>query len=79
MSETLRSRINSHIARRFTYGSIFSDEKLKQSAKDAQIMKLYREHVLKEKPAEGGFVPLDMLAKPKPAPAAEKEVGTFGD
>jgi uncharacterized radical SAM superfamily Fe-S cluster-containing enzyme len=55
------------------------DEKMKQSAKDAQMEKLYREHVLKEKPAEGGFVPLDMLAKPKPAPAKSEEVGTFGD
>jgi hypothetical protein len=55
------------------------DEKLKQSAKDAQMEKLYRQHVLKEAPVEGGFVPLDMLAKPKPAPEKSEEVGTFGD
>src|SRR3954447_10948572 len=57
------------------------DEKLKQSAKDAQMEKLYREHVLKEKVEEGGFVPVDMLLKPAKPATEEKneEVGTFGD
>ena len=55
------------------------DEKLKQSAQDAEMGKLYRQHILKEAPAEGGFVPLGMLTKPKPAPAKTEEVGTFGD
>ena len=55
------------------------DEKLKQSAKDAEMGKLYRQHILKEAPAEGGFVPLGMLTKPKPAPVKNEEVGTFGD
>ncbi len=54
------------------------DEKLKQSAKDAEMEKLYRKHVLKEPVQEGGFVPLTALAKPKAAPSSE-EVGTFGD
>ena len=55
------------------------DEKLKQSAKVAEMAKLYRQHILKEAPVEGGFVPLDMLTNPKPAPAKNEEVGTFGD
>jgi uncharacterized radical SAM superfamily Fe-S cluster-containing enzyme len=56
------------------------DEKLKQSAKDAQMEKLYRQHVLQEKVEEGGFVPVDMLLKPKPATEVKnEEVGTFGD
>jgi uncharacterized radical SAM superfamily Fe-S cluster-containing enzyme len=53
------------------------DEKLKQTAQDAQMEKLYRKHVLKEQVEEGAFVPLDSL-KPKASPANE-EVGTFGD
>jgi uncharacterized radical SAM superfamily Fe-S cluster-containing enzyme len=55
------------------------DEKMKQTAKDAQMEKLYREHVLGEKPQEGGFVPLDLLTKPKTTPKKNEEVGTFGD
>jgi hypothetical protein len=50
-----------------------------QKLKDAEMMKLYRQHVLKEEPLEG-FVPLAGIA-PAPAPAkkAAEEVGTFGD
>jgi len=58
------------------------EEKLRardQKAKDAEMMKLYRQHVLKEEPLDG-FVPLAGIA---PAPAkkveAEEEVGSFGD
>jgi hypothetical protein len=46
------------------------------------MMKLYRDHVLGEKPLEG-FVHLGAIAPaaaPKPAAKAEeKEVGSFGD
>jgi uncharacterized radical SAM superfamily Fe-S cluster-containing enzyme len=56
------------------------DEKLKQSAKDAEMEKLYRKHVLGENVVEGGFVPVDSLLKPKPATEEKnEEVGTFGD
>jgi 7,8-dihydro-6-hydroxymethylpterin dimethyltransferase len=46
-------------------------------AKDAEMAKLYREHVLGEKPLEG-FVHLGAI---QPAPKVEKkeEVGSFGD
>jgi len=58
------------------------DAALKQKAEDARMAKLYREHILKEKPAEGGFVPLSTLGIPS-APAVKKveereEVGSFG-
>ncbi len=54
-----------------------------QKAKDAEMMKLYREHVLGEKPKEG-FVHLGAIAPaapvaPTPAAKPEKEVGSFGD
>ncbi len=55
------------------------DEKMKQAAKDAEMEKLYRQHILGEKPQEGGFVPLDLLTKPKPAAKKNEEVGSFGD
>jgi hypothetical protein len=50
------------------------DAKIKQDAENAQMARLYREHVLGEKPKEG-FIPLDTLIKPapKPAPAASEE------
>jgi hypothetical protein len=53
----------------------------KKAAEDARMAKLYREVVLKEKPAEGGFVPIDSLGGIKPATKKEeaKEVGSFGD
>ncbi len=59
------------------------DAALKQKAEDARMAKLYREHVLKEKPVEGGFVPLSTLGIPTAAPAKKveerEEVGSFGD
>ena len=59
----------------------------KKAAEDAQMAKLYREVVLKEKPVEAGFVPLGALggiqpAAPKPAAQTEEKresVGSFGD
>ena len=58
------------------------DEKMKKTAEDAAMAKLYREHVLGEKPVEG-LVQIDM---PLPAAASAKkkdemreEVGSFGD
>jgi hypothetical protein len=55
------------------------DAKLKQQAENERMMKLYREHVLKEKPSD--------LVSITPAPAApaskpveeREEVGSFGD
>jgi uncharacterized radical SAM superfamily Fe-S cluster-containing enzyme len=49
------------------------DQRQKQGAEDARMAKLYREHVLGEKPQSGSFVPLDVLAA-KPAPAATEPV-----
>jgi 7,8-dihydro-6-hydroxymethylpterin dimethyltransferase len=53
----------------------------KKAAEDAQMAKMYREVVLKEKPAEAGFVPLGALGGISPAKteAAKEEVGSFGD
>ena len=48
-----------------------------QKAKDAEMMKMYREVVLGEK-AQPGMVPLSAIA-PAPKPAAKEEVGSFGD
>jgi 7,8-dihydro-6-hydroxymethylpterin dimethyltransferase len=50
------------------------DTKIKQDAENAKMARLYREHVLGEKPKEG-FIPLDTLIAPapKPTPAASKE------
>ncbi len=57
--------------------------KLKQDAESARMEKLYREVVLKEKPAEGGFVPVSVLAaNPTQAPASAPEPAkeeVFGD
>jgi uncharacterized radical SAM superfamily Fe-S cluster-containing enzyme len=54
------------------------DEKLKQAAEHARMEKLYREHVLGEKPNE--LVQLGGIQPAKPAAAAkEEEVGSFGD
>jgi len=53
------------------------DAKLKESAKDAEMMKLYRQHVLGEKPVEG-IVPLSAIAA-APKATKEEEVGSFGD
>jgi uncharacterized radical SAM superfamily Fe-S cluster-containing enzyme len=61
-------------------------EMAKKAAEDARMAKLYREVVLKEKPIEAGFVPVDSLTggfgiKPAAPVAAEKreEVGAIGD
>jgi hypothetical protein len=50
------------------------DTKIKQDAENAKMARLYREHVLGEKPKEG-FIPLDTLIAPapKPTPADSKE------
>src|ERR1700742_2564601 len=54
------------------------DAKLKQDAENAQMAKLYREHVLGEKPVQG-LVSLDSIAPaPKPA-AAPSEEPVMGD
>ncbi len=57
------------------------DEKLKQSAENARMAKLYREQILKEAPAPQGFVPLGSIAPTTPAAGKEarEEVGSFGD
>jgi len=60
------------------------DEKLaqQQSAKDREMERLYRKHVLGEKEPEGGFVPLTSLlgdAAAKPPKESREEVGSFGD
>jgi tetraether lipid synthase len=56
-------------------------ENAAQASKDAEMMKLYREHVLGEK-AQADLVPLSSIApaasKPEAA-KAEEEVGSFGD
>jgi uncharacterized radical SAM superfamily Fe-S cluster-containing enzyme len=43
------------------------DTKIKQDAENAKMARLYREHVLGEKPKEG-FIPLDTLIAPAPKP-----------
>src|SRR5271155_798345 len=50
------------------------DEKIKTDAENAKMARLYREHVLGEKPKDG-FIPLDTLIAPapKPAPAVSEE------
>ena len=58
------------------------DAKMKQDAENARMAKLYREHVLQEKPA-AGLVTIESLA-PAPKPVVKKaevqeEVGSFGD
>jgi hypothetical protein len=50
------------------------DAKLKQDAENARMAKLYREHVLGEKPTPG-LISLDSIAPaPKTAPASEEPV-----
>ena len=46
--------------------------------KDAEMMKMYREHVLGEKP-QPDMVPLSCDRSGRPKPAAQEEVGSFGD
>jgi uncharacterized radical SAM superfamily Fe-S cluster-containing enzyme len=61
------------------------NEKLRQEAQhNEQMMKLYRQVVLKEKTEDAGFVPLNGIAGLKPTapkkPAEDREaVGSFGD
>ena len=54
------------------------DAKLKQSAEDARMAKLYREQVLKEQPGPDLVQIGGIAAAPKPAEERE-EVGSFGD
>jgi uncharacterized radical SAM superfamily Fe-S cluster-containing enzyme len=56
-------------------------EKLKEQAKSEQMMKMYREQVLGEKP-QTDIVPLTSLIAPAPAAKPvekQEEVGSFGD
>ena len=68
------------------------DEKIKETAYNSHMAKLYRENVLGEQPAPAGFVPLGAIGgmggiapapAVKPVPMVEKEqekaVGSFGD
>ena len=50
------------------------DEKLKQDSENQKMAKLYREHVLGEKPIEG-LVRLDAIAPAKPVQPAEPVAG----
>ena len=54
------------------------DAKLKEKAEQEQMMKLYREHVLGEKPVEG-LVPLSAIAPAPKTTEKTAEVGSFGD
>ncbi len=55
------------------------DAKLKEQAKNEQMMKLYREQVLGEKPV-ADMVPLSAIAPAAPKPVEKpEEVGSFGD
>ena len=49
-----------------------------QKAKDAEMMKMYREHVLGEKP-QTDMVPLTAIAPAVKPAVAQEEVGSFGD
>jgi hypothetical protein len=49
-----------------------TESKLKQDAENAHMAKLYREHVLGEKPVEG-LVSLDSIAPAKPVKTQEAE------
>jgi hypothetical protein len=51
---------------------------MKEDAENAQMMKLYKEHVLGEKPVEGGIVPISSILPAAPVKKQE-EVGSFGD
>ena len=55
------------------------DAKLKEAAKNDQMMKLYREQVLGEK-VQNDLVPLTSLIAPAAKPVEkQEEVGSFGD
>ena len=53
---------------------------MKQDAENAQMARLYREHVLGEKPKEN-FIAIDTLIAPAPkaADSAKKEEPVMGD
>jgi uncharacterized radical SAM superfamily Fe-S cluster-containing enzyme len=55
------------------------DEKLKKSAEDARMEKLYREHILKEPQLEGGFIPITSIAPAAPKVVEAKKEEVFGD
>ena len=60
------------------------DAKLKETAENARMMKLYREHVLKEQPSDLVSIAPALTpapaSKPVPKPVEEREeVGSFGD
>jgi uncharacterized radical SAM superfamily Fe-S cluster-containing enzyme len=58
------------------------DEKMKKAAEDAAMAKLYREHVLGEKPVEGLVqinLPIINGAAPRKKEEVGEEVGSFGD
>ena len=55
------------------------DAKIKADAENAKMARLYREHVLGQKPQEG-FIPLDTLISPAPKPVVEvSEEPVMGD
>jgi hypothetical protein len=54
------------------------DAKLKQDAENARMAKLYREHVLGEKPVEG-LVSLNAIAPAKPVEKKEEGELVSGD
>jgi hypothetical protein len=61
------------------------DAKMKQDAENARMAKLYKEHILGEKP-DPGFVGIESLTvtpapavKPAPKKEEREEVGSFGD
>jgi hypothetical protein len=54
------------------------ETKLKQDAENAKMAKLYREHVLGEKPVEG-LVSIDSIAPAKPVAKAETGEPVMGD
>ncbi len=55
------------------------DAKLKEQQEQERMMKMYREHVLGEKPQPENIIPLSAIAPvSKPAEKVE-EVGSFGD
>jgi 7,8-dihydro-6-hydroxymethylpterin dimethyltransferase len=58
------------------------DAKLKDQAENDRMMKLYKQHVLKEQPGDPALVQIGGIAPaPKPATKVEdrEEVGSFGD
>ena len=55
------------------------DAKLKQDAENARMAKLYREHVLGEKPVEGLVSINSIVPAPKAAPAQETAEPVMGD